>query len=173
MKRNCCSFVQSLTCQEWCMGMPKYPVWEQFTVQANTTINTSQPCTVFNWIHITLYLCVLCVKLNDLYRIWVRPSVLGFILVLHIWILVKLHYSFSRFMNVQLPNTEYSVRNIWTRPSLLKLTDMRSVVTTVWSGKVQLPDPGYSVRNVWPRPSLLKLTDMGSVVTIVRLVKSC
>jgi len=45
--------------------MPKYPAWEQFTVQANTTINTSQPSTVFNWIHKTLYLCVLCVKLND------------------------------------------------------------------------------------------------------------
>ena len=45
--------------------MSKYPVWEQFTVQANKTINTSQPSTVFNWIHITLYLYVLCVKLND------------------------------------------------------------------------------------------------------------
>jgi len=45
--------------------MPKNPMWEQFTVQANTTINTSQPSTVFNWIHKTLYLCVLCVKLKD------------------------------------------------------------------------------------------------------------
>jgi hypothetical protein len=46
-------------------GMPKYPVWEQLTVQANTTINTSQTPTVYNWIHKTLYLCVPCVKLHD------------------------------------------------------------------------------------------------------------